>query len=44
MIPFWRALRNLQGRFSIEDLNRRWHRDFPWREIERLTLLLKEAG
>lgn len=39
-IPFWSALRNLQGRFSPEDLRLRWHRDFPSKEIESLTSLL----
>ena len=42
-LPFWRALRNLQGRFSCAELNIRWHRDFPWKEIEELTSMLKPA-
>jgi len=41
-IPFWRALRNLQGRFSAEELNARWHRPFPAKEIDGLTSLLRE--
>ncbi|HEX8564628.1 MAG TPA: hypothetical protein VF648_03095 [Pyrinomonadaceae bacterium] len=36
-LPFWRALRDLQGRFSTEELNARWHRPFPSREIDLLT-------
>ena len=42
-IPFWRALRNLQGRFSEEELYARWHRSFPWKEIDGLTALLREG-
>ena len=42
-IPFWRALRNLQGRFTADDLNARWHRPFPWKEIDNLTLVLRTA-
>jgi len=36
-LPFWRALRDLQGRFSAEELNSRWHRPFPSHEIDLLT-------
>ncbi len=42
-LPFWRALRDLQGRFSTEELNARWHRLFPSREIDLLTAEMKEA-
>ncbi len=42
-MPFWRALRNLQGRFTAEELDRRWHRPFPFREIDRLTAEIKKA-
>lgn len=42
-LPFWRALRNLQGRFSAEELNRRWHRPFPARELDGLTSLLRKG-
>ncbi len=38
--PFWRALRNLQSRFTIEDLDARWHRPFPSVEITKLTVEL----
>jgi hypothetical protein len=41
-LPFWRALRSLQGRFSPEQLDARWHRSFPGREIEFLTRAIKE--
>ena len=36
-VPFWRALRGLQGRFSAKELGARWHRPFPWKDIEQLT-------
>ena len=39
--PFWRALRSLQGRFSVEELDARWHRPFPWKEIDLLTTTIK---
>ena len=42
-IPFWRALRDLQGRFSAEELDSRWHRPFPSREIDLLTAEIKEV-
>ena len=42
-LPFWRALRDLQGRFSVEELNSRWHRPFPSREIDLLTEEIKQA-
>ena len=40
-LPFWRALRSLQGRFSNEELGTRWHRAFPWKEIDLLTKAIK---
>jgi hypothetical protein len=43
-IPFWRALRNLQGRFSPEELDGRLHRKFPSKEIEGLTSILRQAS
>jgi hypothetical protein len=42
-LPFWRALRNLQGRFSEVELNARWHRLFPSKEIDDLTVLLRDG-
>jgi hypothetical protein len=36
-IPFWRALRDLQGRFTAEELETRWHRPFPSKELSLLT-------
>src|SRR4051812_38845191 len=40
-LPFWRALRDLQGRFSEGELNARWHRPFPSKEIDALSALLR---
>ena len=39
-LPFWRALRNLQGRFSEADLEKRWQDLFPQRELNALTAAL----
>ena len=43
-LPFWRALRSLQGRFSADELNTRWHRNFPWKEIQVLTSMLRASS
>jgi hypothetical protein len=43
-LPFWRALRKLQVRFSGEELNVRWHRNFPSKEMEELTYILKASS
>jgi hypothetical protein len=40
-VPFWRALRSLQGRFTGEELSARWHRPFPSEEVDGLTALLR---
>ena len=42
-LPLRRALRSLQGRYSCEELNRRWQRLFPSEEINGLTRLLQEG-
>lgn len=39
-LPFWRALRGLQGRFSAADLEKRWQNLFPQRELNTLTVAL----
>jgi len=39
-LPFWRALRQLQGRFSEEEWQARWHGPFPSRELDLLTAAL----
>lgn len=36
-LPFWRALRSLQGRFSEVELQARWLGPFPWNEINKLS-------
>ena len=36
-LPFWRALRNLEGRYSPEELARHWQSYFPHRELALLT-------
>lgn len=36
-LPFWRALRNLEGRYSPEELANRWTEPFPHRELALLT-------
>ena len=36
-LPFWRALRNLQTRFSTEEFGVRWHRPFPLSGMEKLN-------
>jgi hypothetical protein len=41
-LPFWRALRNLQGRFTEKELSSRWQRPFPWKEMDLLTAALKQ--
>jgi hypothetical protein len=43
-IPFWRALRSLQGRFSEQELEERWKRPFPHRELNNLTAAIKKRG
>ena len=43
-IPFWRALRNLEGKFSSEELHARWHREFPSKQLEGLTSMLRQAS
>ncbi len=42
--PFWRALRDLQGRFTAHELDTRWHRPFPSKEINMLTAAIKNAN
>jgi hypothetical protein len=37
LVAFWRALRELQGRYEPAEYQRRWHQPFPTREMEVLT-------
>lgn len=39
--PFWRALRNMQSLYTSEELNHRWHREFPSRALNELSQQLK---
>lgn len=39
-LPFWRALRQLQGRFPEQEWETHWQRPFPTRELEILTAVL----
>ena len=41
--PLWRALRSLQGRFTQQDLEARWHREFPSDELDKLTRAIQAA-
>src|SRR5262245_13519787 len=37
LIAFWRALRELQGRYDPAEYERRWREPFPTREVQVLT-------
>jgi hypothetical protein len=39
-LPFWRALRQLQGRYSDDEWEVRWQSPFPRRELDLLTVAL----
>lgn len=43
-IPFWKGLRDLQGRFTAEELSARWHRPFPAKETDDLTAILRSSS
>ncbi len=36
-IPFWRALRSLQGLYSDKDFKEMWYKEFPSKELDTLT-------
>jgi hypothetical protein len=40
-LPFWRALRNLQSRFSAEEFALRWGRSFPLSGMQKLSTELR---
>ena len=40
-LPFWRGMRNLQGKHTPEELSRHWHRAFPNEELNELTEVIK---
>ncbi len=39
-LPFWRALRNLQGRYSEAEIEERWQKSFPSQGVRELTSIL----
>ncbi len=42
-LPFWRALRELQGQFSESEFKTRWREEFPTRELDLLTQALGKS-
>ncbi len=43
-LPFWRAIRGLQGRYNESEWQGRWSREFPVQSLEQWTLSLREQG
>lgn len=41
-VPFWRALRALQGRLSKDEIETRWKEPFPTQELNLLTASIKQ--
>lgn len=41
-LPFWKALRDLQRRVSIDVFESNWRREFPRRELQQLTRIIRE--
>lgn len=41
-LPFWRGLRELQGRLAPQEIDLGWQRPFPRKELEGLTEAIKE--
>lgn len=40
-LPFWRALQSLKGRFTKLELEDKMQDEFPFTELERLTLIIR---
>ena len=40
-LPFWRALRSLEGRFSPDELTERWHCKWPSDSLRKLTEIIQ---
>lgn len=40
-LPFWKALRDLQRRVSTDVFASNWKREFPQRELQQLTRLIR---
>lgn len=43
-LPFWRALRGIQGRCSSKEWEREWGRPFPVEDMSKWTVALVEQG
>lgn len=43
-LPFWRTLRDLQRRVSTDVFESNWKREFPQRELQQLTRLIREQA
>jgi hypothetical protein len=43
LLPLWRALRELQSRFSPEEYHRRWGKPFPVAEVAELGRRMRTA-
>ena len=39
-LPFWRALRNLQGRYPEAEIEEKWQGSFPSPDMKKLTAIL----
>jgi hypothetical protein len=42
-LSFWRALRSLEGRFSTDELTRRYHSEWPATDMIHLTNMIKNG-
>jgi hypothetical protein len=43
-LPFWRAMRGLQGRYSDSDWMQQWQRVFPTEDMQKWTACLQQKG
>lgn len=41
-IPFWRALRGLQSKYTQEEFNKLWQADFSYQKLEKLSMVIKK--
>ena len=42
-VPFWKALRDLHRRISTDEFTKNWRREFPQREMQRLTKIIRKV-
>ena len=42
-LPFWKALRDLHRRISTDEFTKNWRREFPQREMQRFTKIVRNA-